>query len=126
MEKGKPLTANSLAKLLKPFGIFPEQHRREDGSQYRGYLATDFDDAFGRYVPGFTPSKCHKDHKTNDFDPIPNRHNDVECDTSKTGIKPAESAPSDTVTHRSRVERVLTTGQSLEAERSELDMESEL
>jgi putative DNA primase/helicase len=49
--KGKPLTENQLAKLLKPFGVGPKVIRLKDGSTPRGYLLSDLKDAFARYLP---------------------------------------------------------------------------
>ena len=46
---GKPMTANSLARLLKPFKIKPANIR--DGSIVKkGYERTQFEDAFSRYL----------------------------------------------------------------------------
>jgi putative DNA primase/helicase len=48
---GKPITANGLARLLKPFGIRPGK-AREDGYTpgTRGYALASFKDAFARYL----------------------------------------------------------------------------
>ena len=40
----------SLARLLKPFGIRPEQFK-EEGKKGRGYKRKTFSDVFDRYVP---------------------------------------------------------------------------
>jgi putative DNA primase/helicase len=65
---GKPITANGLARLLKPFGIRPGK-AREDGYTpgVRGYALASFKDAFSRYLPPDTPSVSG--------DADPNRHN---------------------------------------------------
>lgn len=48
--RGKGLTKNQLARLLRPFGIKPTQQR--SGSDVaRGYVLDSFMDAFGRYLP---------------------------------------------------------------------------
>ncbi|MFZ0680770.1 DUF3631 domain-containing protein [Candidatus Binatus sp.] len=47
----KPIGAESLARLLKPFSVFP----MSDGTS-RGYKRSDLEDAFIRY-PAFTPSQ---------------------------------------------------------------------
>jgi putative DNA primase/helicase len=54
---GHPLTRHSLARLLKPFGIAPSMMRQGD-KPFRGYQVSQFDDAFGRYIPAAqdTPS----------------------------------------------------------------------
>jgi putative DNA primase/helicase len=46
---GKPITQAQLARLLKPFRIFPEQVRI-GGRQVRGYLRARFADAWQRYL----------------------------------------------------------------------------
>jgi hypothetical protein len=48
--RDKPLRATGLAKLLKPYGIFPATIRIE-GTTPKGYLKVDFQDAFERYLP---------------------------------------------------------------------------
>jgi Protein of unknown function (DUF3631) len=48
--KGKGLTANGLARLLKPFGITPRGIRVDEQTP-KGYLRESFDDAFARYLP---------------------------------------------------------------------------
>jgi len=47
---GKPITPNRLAKLLKPFGIFPRDLWIE-GRCIKGYVRRAFDEAFCRYLP---------------------------------------------------------------------------
>ena len=48
--RGKPLTAATLARQLRPFGIQPKQIRIGDTS-VKGYLLADFQDSFRRYLP---------------------------------------------------------------------------
>jgi putative DNA primase/helicase len=47
---GKAITANGLARLLKPFGIAPETFRLGDQTP-KGYQLARFEDAFARYLP---------------------------------------------------------------------------
>jgi Protein of unknown function (DUF3631)/Bifunctional DNA primase/polymerase, N-terminal len=47
---GKPITANSLARLLAPFTIAPETIRVGDRTP-KGYQLARFEDAFTRYLP---------------------------------------------------------------------------
>ena len=47
---GRPLTKNSLARLLKPYSVKSKQIRF-GGSNHRGYELSQFDDAFSRYLP---------------------------------------------------------------------------
>jgi hypothetical protein len=49
--RGQPLTASGLARLLRPFGIAPEQVRIGDRGGIRGYQLGQFGDALARYVP---------------------------------------------------------------------------
>jgi putative DNA primase/helicase len=46
---GKPITPAQLARLLKPYGIIPEQIRI-DGRQVRGYVRSRFTEAWERYL----------------------------------------------------------------------------
>jgi hypothetical protein len=46
----KPISQNQLARLLKPFNIFPRGVRIGDETP-KGYLLSDFADAFDRYLP---------------------------------------------------------------------------
>jgi uncharacterized protein DUF3631 len=48
--QGKPLTPNTLARLLRPFGIRPTTVRTRNGIA-KGYKREDFGDAWLRYLP---------------------------------------------------------------------------
>ena len=49
--RGKSLTGASMSRLLKPYRIAPGVHREAGQSATnRGYLISDFDDAFNRYL----------------------------------------------------------------------------
>jgi putative DNA primase/helicase len=47
---GKPITPAQLARLLKPYGIAPEVIRLPSGGTIRGYLRTQFEDVWDRYL----------------------------------------------------------------------------
>jgi putative DNA primase/helicase len=47
----KPITQNQIAKLLGPFGVKPRNIKLSVGKVAKGYLGTDFADAFTRYLP---------------------------------------------------------------------------
>jgi hypothetical protein len=47
---GKAITANGLARVLAPFKIKPGTIRTADGTP-KGYVLSQFDDAFARYLP---------------------------------------------------------------------------
>ena len=52
MRGGRQLTPVTLARLLKPFGIRPKNHRMGlNKTQVKGYLRSDFRDAWERYLP---------------------------------------------------------------------------
>jgi putative DNA primase/helicase len=48
--RGRPITATQIARLLKPFQISPKTMRIDDHPS-RGYEAADFEEAFARYLP---------------------------------------------------------------------------
>ena len=50
--RGQPISANQVAKKLKPFGITPVSIRPSKSaiSTAKGYYARDFEDAFKRYI----------------------------------------------------------------------------
>lgn len=47
---GKPISANQLARLLKPFGVVSRDRRTDTGVR-KGYLFDSLKDAFARYLP---------------------------------------------------------------------------
>jgi hypothetical protein len=56
--RGEPLDANRLARLLKPYGVKPE-NMREGSSTFRGYRRASFEDAWERYVPAMPENPEH-------------------------------------------------------------------
>lgn len=69
---GRPATARSVAKLLKPFGIVPRNMKLGSGSVARGYFKTDVEAAFQRYGSlSATPlPRCSESENPN-IDPLP-------------------------------------------------------
>jgi hypothetical protein len=59
---GKPITPAALARLLGPFGIAPGTKRDGDNT-FKGYLLSDFSEAFATYLPDqtVTPSQFNND-----------------------------------------------------------------
>ena len=53
--KGAPMTSNTLARLLKRYGIGPLTTRFEDGKRGKGYHREQFEDAWSRYCPPSEP-----------------------------------------------------------------------
>lgn len=49
---GKGLSTHKLARLLRPFGVKPTQHRDSAGSTVRGYWMCDLNPVFDRYCGG--------------------------------------------------------------------------
>jgi hypothetical protein len=49
---GKPITGRGVAKLLAPLGIKPTQITLAGSHRPNGYMASRFEDAFKRYLPG--------------------------------------------------------------------------
>ena len=57
---GKPITQAQLARALKPFRIAPEVIRLPGGGTIRGYVRSQFEDEWERYLPAeLTGSKCN-------------------------------------------------------------------
>jgi Protein of unknown function (DUF3631) len=52
--RGKPMTAVGLSRLLKPFRIFPKTIRIGAGTS-KGYERTQFEDTWSRYLPKTSP-----------------------------------------------------------------------
>ena len=75
---GRPLTAPTLARLLRPFGISPGTVRFDSGATPKGYKQVDFADAWTRYL---------RDPPTEP----PHRHNPQKAGTSAHS-KPPQSA----------------------------------
>ena len=59
---GKPMTPAALARLLAPFGITPGTKRDREAT-FKGYLLSDFREAFATYLPDqtVTPSQPNND-----------------------------------------------------------------
>jgi len=53
LSRGRPITTNALARLLKPFGIIPSMIRIGSNT-IRGYTRDQFADAWGRYLSSDT------------------------------------------------------------------------
>lgn len=62
--RGKPINANQLGALLRQFGVKSVQFR-DGGHVIRGYCATDFADAFERYLDPPTPNSAATPLQTN-------------------------------------------------------------
>ncbi len=49
--------ASRLARLLRPFGVYPKKLRGEGGELVMGYFREGFEDAFSRYLSAIPPEK---------------------------------------------------------------------
>ena len=57
--KGRPLSKNQLARLMKPFGVSPSTIRLDAGHTIKGYYLSACDDTLARYLPDHPLSKRH-------------------------------------------------------------------
>jgi putative DNA primase/helicase len=103
-KRGKPLSQNQLAGLLRPYGITSRSIRTAEGV-LRGYALTDFTDAFDRYLmalsipslpsgPGNPLSDCYSttSRAQSDDEPLFQGATEDLCSTSKNGTNPAPDA----------------------------------
>ncbi|MEO7860041.1 MAG: DUF3631 domain-containing protein [Nitrospirales bacterium] len=109
--QGKPLNQNQLAKLLKPFGISSRTIRLEKHGTPRGYLRTDFEDAFTRYLPTLSKDppvlKCNTAttrSQSGDTTLFQGETEDA-CCTFENGTNPASRADCVTVALQNQVSR---------------------
>jgi putative DNA primase/helicase len=83
--KGRGLTVNGMASLLKPFNIRPRTIRFL-GKTPKGYRLVDFEDTFQRYL-GFEPQQPQQVPKDNESDHFPNRNMDPSVAVAETPEK---------------------------------------
>jgi hypothetical protein len=57
---GKPLSARTLAKMLRPYRVQSRTVRLDDDSTAKGFLREQFEGPWSRYLPASPPSKGHK------------------------------------------------------------------
>ena len=67
--RGKGLTQNGLARLLKPFNIYSKTMRIDD-KQRKGYSLDCFKDAFKRYIPSDPPVSSVPSYQYNNINEI--------------------------------------------------------
>ncbi len=90
--RGKPLTAQFMAKLLHPFGIRPTQIR--DGAAVRrGYLAADLADAWARYVREPSSADGRYSRYTRYADPPPSQGEHSAGGAGVTPVTPVADIP---------------------------------
>ena len=89
----KPLTANGLARRLKPLGIMPDTIRLDEKRTIKGYRLHPFEEAFARYLGAegaFQPPNRNKTHEmgTSDLFPTVTAESNVtvgKCEKSNNG-----------------------------------------
>jgi hypothetical protein len=86
-KKGGPMTANQLARLLKPFGVRPRGIRLGDTTP-RGYRREDFADAFTRYLPPLQTATPQQTPQQNVSGHISNRNTDGPVADRESGDNP--------------------------------------
>jgi len=92
-KRGKPITKNSLARLLKPYKIKSKSIRIGPEDRLKGYSLESFKDAFNRYLPPDTPFQSVTTGQTSDtnaLSPISKR----DTKDNVTFQKPLKPAPS--------------------------------
>jgi hypothetical protein len=89
-----PLTANKLAKLLKPFKVYPRSIRFNDGVT-RGYEASYFDEAFEKYTLPTSLSECNNATSPENNGDSSHSQCNTECNSQTTGCNSATSEDAD-------------------------------
>ena len=89
--KGKPLTKNQLARLLKPFGIRSKVIRLKDGTTPHGHFLKDLEDSFDRYLPS-EPQHPQQASNCNELGPTSKRNMDPSVAPQDDGITPCKSS----------------------------------
>lgn len=101
--KGKPLSTNQLARLLKDFGVTSQTLRPKDEPTIKGYYKDHFQEAWGRYCVGGagegdlkrnTDTTCMDKGQTPDFQNVTKGV----CDVSENGTLANAGAGCDVVT----------------------------
>lgn len=96
--RGKPLSPNQLARLLKDFGIQSRSFRFESGVQ-RGYERDDFTDAFSRYLATPPSPDCNTATTSTQSGeaPLSEVQQHPDCSTLENALNPAPRAECSTV-----------------------------
>jgi hypothetical protein len=87
---GKPISPARLARMLKPFGISPDRIGDRD-SRTRGYKASQFQDAFSRYLPPESVHPSTTRENSGDYEDLKVSTKEA-VDTSENAVSPAKNA----------------------------------
>ena len=87
LRHGKGITPNTLANMLKPFGIKPKTLRCE-GKRLKGYDVKDFEKVFLQYLPSqaVTPLQSHNDNDIEASQAVTQKGNVTVLNSSKTAL----------------------------------------
>ncbi len=96
--RGNPITARQLGDMLRSFKIVASSRRFADGTNAKGYLISNFENAFSRYLPdsAVTTSQANETAGYSDFQSVTNEH-DV---TERNSLKAMDIAGCDVVTDK--------------------------
>ena len=89
--RGKPITKSKLARLLWRYGITPGSVRFGDGTR-KGYLCSDFEDAFRCYLSVEKRNSGTTRENTDETEDFQSG-TDRQCSVSKNGQNPNKNAP---------------------------------
>ena len=91
--RGKALTAHGLARLLKPFGVHPDNGLRTS----RGYRADALEEVIARYLPS-EASQCHSTQTTKSTGASAGEHASIE-DNGSVAVVPQANGTAVTLRH---------------------------
>jgi hypothetical protein len=122
--RGKPITVRGIARQLTPYGVRSHGTIRIGGQTGKGYLLSDFEDAFNRYlsaktvtplptqIPSVTPSQVNNDGASSQYLPV-TPENSV---TDKKTLQPSNGKGCDGVTGKYWEEGVQNSFRGLDTE----------
>ena len=87
--KGKPITPHAIARLLRPFGIKPQDQLRIGQRNSSGYEAAAFEDAFNRYFRSNPPPATPTTPTA--LKPNGNSENQTPTADSRVGVRNGEN-----------------------------------
>jgi putative DNA primase/helicase len=105
LRDGKPITKTAMARLLGPFGIRPRTIRFANSHVARGYLLSDCEDAFRRYLPQYQVLQPLQDAKGAVEAPIPEVQQDEGVADLEVASEPRRSPSVAAVAHEEAINR---------------------
>jgi Protein of unknown function (DUF3631) len=106
LDRGRPMTVRRLSRMLADHDVRSRSVRLPDGSVPKGYLRTDFEDAFERYltIPRVSFSHTVTTADSIGQNPLFASVTDPLCDRTKNTVSPNNDGPCDRVTEANPVE----------------------